>query len=432
MAETIFAQATGVGRAGVAVIRISGDRAFDAATALAGSLPEPRHAGLRVLRDPATREILDEALVLTFPGPGSFTGEDVVELHVHGSVAVGRALSAALAALPGVRKAEPGEFTRRALLNGRLDLAQVEALGDLVEAETAAQQRQAIAALRGRVGRLVEGWRTTLTRALALVEASIDFADEELSPDIVTSVVEAVDAALAEMEREVAGSAIAERVRAGFEVAIIGRPNVGKSTLLNALAGREAALTSSTPGTTRDVIEVRMDLEGLPLTVLDTAGLRDAGEEIEVAGIDRARERAAAADVRVFLVSCADDAETLGVARRAGDLVVLCKGDLDPRPGAVSGKTGLGIDAMLAELGEVLRGRLSGAGSLAHARQREAVLQAVAALRAARRELDAPEPRLELVAEDLRSGLRSLDFLMGKVDVEAVLDVIFASFCLGK
>ncbi len=432
MAETIFAQASGAGRAGVAVVRISGRHAFTAATALAGTLPEARRAGLRVLRDPATAAVLDEALVLAFPGPESFTGEDTVELQVHGSVAVVRALSAALAAMPGVRLAQPGEFTRRALLNGRLDLAQVEALGDLLEAETAMQQQRAVAALRGRVGELVAGWKVTLTEVLALVEASIDFADEELPPDVLAPVAETVAAVIAGMEREIAGAAIAERLRAGFEVAIVGRPNVGKSTLLNALAGRDAALTSSTPGTTRDVIEVRMDLDGLPLTVLDTAGLRDAGEEVEAAGIARARQRAESADVRVFLVADREEVRSLGVPRREGDLVLLAKGDLDPGPGRVSGLTGYGIEAMLAELAERLGGRVAGAGAIGHVRQRDAVAEAVAALRGGHSEIVAGEPRLELVAEDVRSALRSLDFLMGRVDVEAVLDVIFARFCLGK
>lgn len=432
MSETIFAQASAPGRAGVAVIRISGEAAFGAAAALAGELPAPRRAALRTLRAPGSGEPLDDALVLVFPGPGSFTGEDTVELQVHGSVAVLRTVSAALAAFPGVRLAEPGEFTRRALTNGQLDLAQVEALGDLVAAETAAQQRQAIAGLRGRVGQLAETWRRALITALGLVEASIDFADDKLPPDVLGGAATMIGETLAVMEREVTGSRVTERLRAGFEVAIVGPPNVGKSTLLNAIAGRDAALTSPMPGTTRDVIEVRLDLDGLPLTLLDTAGIREVAGDIESLGIDRARLRAETADLRLFLVEDVANLEALGVPRAEGDVVALAKGDLRPGPGRVSGLTGEGIEALLAAVSRVLRDRLAGAGSLGHARQREAVTRGVEALRAARAELGAEAPRVELVAEDLRAALRALDFLMGRVDVEAVLDTIFATFCLGK
>ncbi len=301
--ETIFALASGGGRAGVAVIRISGIGALEAARQLAGTLPEARRAAVRRLRDPRSGETLDSGLVVTFPGPGSFTGEDCVELHVHGSVAVVRSVSAALDRLPGVRQAEPGEFTRRAFENGRLDLAQIEGLGDLVVAETAAQQRQAIAAMQGRVGQLAGEWRAVLLRALALVEASIDFADEDLPADVLAPVIGAVDGVLASMRQEIAGSQVAERLRDGFVVALVGPPNSGKSTLLNRLAGRDAALTSEVAGTTRDVIEVRLDLGGLPVTVLDMAGLRETENVVEGLGIARARVRAEAADVRVFLVS---------------------------------------------------------------------------------------------------------------------------------
>jgi tRNA modification GTPase len=434
MSDTIFAQATARGRAGIAVIRISGPRAFSALAALAGTVPKVRRVALRGLRDPASGERLDDALVLALPGPGSFTGEDVAELQVHGSPAVCRAVLGALAGLDGLRVAEPGEFTRRALLNGRLDLAQVEGLGDLLAAETAAQQRQALRLMDGALSRVAAGWRARLVRVLAHVEAAIDFADEELPDDLLTTVRAELAVVIGGMERELGGSALAERLRDGFEVALVGPPNVGKSTLLNTLAGRDAALTSEVAGTTRDVIEVRMDLDGLPLTVLDMAGLRGAEGQIERLGIARARERAERADLRIFLVAALSEADGLGVERMPGDVTVLAKADLrGPTDGlAVSGVTGQGIDALLARLAAELGQRASTAGTVSHERQRQAIERAATALRAASEQLGRAAPQVELAAEDLRAALRALDFLVGKVDVEAVLDVIFASFCLGK
>jgi tRNA modification GTPase len=431
--DTIFAQATARGRSGIAVIRISGPRAFAALAALAGRMPPDRRAALRALRDPVTGERLDEALVLALPGPGSFTGEDVGELQLHGSPAVCRAVLEALGRLDGLRAAEPGEFTRRALLNGRLDLAQVEGLGDLIAAETRAQQRQALRLMEGALSRRAGAWRDRLVGALAQIEAGIDFADEELPDDLLASVRMELSAVLAEMQRELAGSAAAERLREGFEVALVGPPNVGKSTLLNALAGREAALTSEVAGTTRDVIEVRMDLGGLPFTLLDMAGLREA-EGLEGRGVARARARAEQADLRVFLVDAPEDAGHLGVPCIRGDVTVLAKADLrGPGCGlAVSGVTGEGIDRLLGRIEAELADRVATAGSLSHQRQRQAVERAAAALHVACAELARAAPQTELAAEELRAALRALDFLVGKVDVEAVLDAIFARFCLGK
>jgi tRNA modification GTPase len=388
---------------------------------------------VRWLRDPESGELLDEALVLAFRAPASFTGEDVIELHIHGSVAACRSVLCALGRCEGVRMAEAGEFTRRAFVNGRLDLLQVEALGDLILAETAAQQRQALGAVRGRVAALAQSWARDLVRALAIVEAMIDFADEELSLDVLKDAREALASAIEPMKSELAGSRVAERLRDGFEVALVGAPNVGKSTLLNAIAGREAALTSATAGTTRDVIEVRLDLEGLPLTMLDMAGLRSVSGEIEAMGIARARKRASAADLRVFLVEAAEDIPSFDVAREPEDLVVLSKADLRGTvEGAVSGLTGAGIDGLLVAVTEVLSKRVARSGSLSHERQRVSVERACGAALRAGAELLRSDARLELAAEDIRAALRALDFLVGKVDVEAVLDVIFASFCLGK
>jgi tRNA modification GTPase len=434
MVDTIFAQATAPGRAGIAVVRLSGPRAFEAAAVLAGPIGAARTASLRWLVDPASGEPLDQALLLPFAGPASFTGEDVVELHLHGSPAVVRSVLAALASAPGLRSAEPGEFTRRALLNDRLDLGQVEGLGDLIAAETAAQRRQAVNLMRGALTRLAEGWRQDLLRVLAFVEASIDFADEELPSDLLERLTADLASTVSSIESEVSRAHVAERVREGFEVALVGPPNVGKSTLLNALAGREAALTSEVAGTTRDVIEVRADLGGHALTILDMAGIRDTPETVEQMGVARARTRATEADLRLFLLDSPADRDTLGVPVQPGDITILAKADLRPPSAAltVSGLTGQGLDALLSLIAATLQDRAAIAGTLSHDRQRAAARDCAAAAAAALLELRRSDPRVELASEELRRALRALDFLDGKVDVEAVLDVIFHSFCLGK
>lgn len=427
--DTIFAEATARGRAGVSVIRISGPGAFAAGARLAGPLPPERRAGLRRLV--VGEETIDEALVLCFGSGRSFTGEEVVELQLHGSTAVVAAVQAALAALPGLRQAEAGEFTRRALENGRLDLAQVEGLADLIDAETEAQRRQAQRVLDGAVGRRAEGWRRALVRAAALVEATIDFADEDVPVDVAPEVRALVAEVAADLRAELHGYGAAERIRDGFEVAIVGAPNVGKSTLLNALAGREAAITSAVAGTTRDVIEVRMDLAGLPVTVLDTAGLREATDEVERIGVERAMRRAEAADLRVFLVEAG--AEPL-LPPRPGDLIVAGKADLERAQAglAVSGKTGQGVGELVGAITEELQRRSRGAATIVRDRQRQAVERALGALESASHALDRGPDRAELAAEHLREACRALDMLVGRVDVEHLLGEIFASFCIGK
>ena len=388
---------------------------------------------VRWLRDPVTQERLDQGMVITFPAPASFTGEDIVEFQVHGSPAVCRSLLAVLARMPGLRAAEPGEFTRRALMNDRLDLSQVEGLGDLLAAETVAQQRMALELMGGALSRRAADWGGRLVKALAFVEAAIDFADEDLPDDLVATVRGGLLEIAAGMRREADGSQMAERVRDGFEVALVGRPNVGKSTLLNALAGREAALTSEVAGTTRDVIEVRMDAGGLALTLLDMAGLRVA-DGVEALGVARARSRAERADLRVFLVEKADDVDRLGLEVKPEDIVVLAKADLSSEAGglAVSGLTGQGIDELIAVVRNVLGERAAGAGVVSHARQREAIERATLAVQTAQELLGREEPPIELVAAELRAALQALDFLIGRMDVEAVLDAIFQSFCIGK
>ena len=419
--DTIFAQATARGKAGVSVIRVSGPKAWDSARALAGKLPAPRMAGLRRLS--VGGEFLDEAVVLCFEAGASFTDEELVEFQVHGAVATVAALLRALGAMPGLRMAEPGEFTRRALENGRLDLAQVEGLSDLIDAETEAQRKQALRVLSGSVGEIVDRWRADLIRAAALIEATIDFADEDVPVDVTPEVATLVDGVRRAVAQELGRVHAAERIREGFEVAIVGRPNVGKSTLLNALAGREAAITSEFAGTTRDVIEVRMDIGGLAVTLLDTAGLRETDDAIEAIGVQRALERAEAADLRVFLVE-KDDTPLL--EPQDGDLVVRAKGDLGGEHGlSVSGKTGLGLDVLIRRITEVLTERASGAGVMTRERAFEA-------LESAHLEVSGGPDRAEFAAESLRRAARALESLVGRVDVEHLLDEIFASFCIGK
>lgn len=425
MGDTIFALASARGKAGVAVFRISGPMAHGAVAALC-PLPEVRRAALRRLI--WRGEVLDEALVLVFEAGASFTGEAAAELQVHGSTAVVKAVTRALGEA-GLRLSEAGEFTRRALENGRLDLAQVEGLADLIEAETEAQRRQAMRVLSGAIGRRAEGWRKAMIRAGALIEATIDFADEDVPVDVTPEVMGLIDGLLGELRREIAGTGVAERVRDGFEVAILGAPNAGKSTLLNALAGREAAITSEVAGTTRDVIEVRMDLGGLAVTLLDTAGLRETEDVVEQIGVARALERAGAADLRVFLQE--HPGEVLMMTPLAGDIVVLGKADLHGQDG-VSGRTGQGIDALVARISAALDERAASAGVMTRERHRVAMISAVEAMESARDQIQKQGSAAELVAADLRRAARALDVLVGRLDVENLLDEIFASFCIGK
>ncbi len=428
MTDTIFALATAPGRAGVSVVRISGSRARAAAETIGAVVAEN---GRRLCRlSGADGVALDEALVLHFAEGKSFTGEDVVELHLHGSTAIVSAVLRTLGSIEGLRGADAGEFTRRAMQNGRLDLAQVEGLADLIDSETEAQRRQALRVLSGELGQRAEGWRRKLIRAAALAEATIDFADEEVPENVWPEVSGLLSDVSAEMRREAEGVQIAERIREGFEVAIVGAPNAGKSTLLNRLAGREAAITSEVAGTTRDVIEVRMDLRGLPVTILDTAGLRESNDVVEAIGISRGVERALAADLRVYLLGAGEEPE---IALTEGDIVVRAKVDLDDGAGpSVSGKTGQGVDALVAAIADQLLARAGRVGVAMRERHREALLRSVGYLDSATAALDRASEFPDLLAEDLRSAIRAVDSLVGRVDVEDLLDEIFSSFCIGK
>ncbi|KRS11226.1 tRNA modification GTPase TrmE [Roseovarius atlanticus] len=427
--DTIFALSTAPGKAGVAIIRVSGADAFAGVEELVGDLPSPRRAALRTVRA-TSGEAIDTSLMLVFDEGQSFTGEPTVEFQCHGSTAVVSAILEALGRQQGFRPAEPGEFTRRALENERLDLAQVEGLADLIDAETEAQRRQAQRVLSGELGERAERWRSKLIRAAALLEATIDFADEEVPEDVSPEVSDLLSDVRNELTVEIAGVQTAERLRHGFEVAIVGAPNIGKSTLLNALAGRDAAITSEVAGTTRDVIEVRMDLHGLPVTLLDTAGLRETKDVVESIGVARARARAEEADLRVFLVA---PGETPDLLPQEDDLVLVGKADLHGFPDkGISGATGHGVADLIQRITSTFSERTAHAGVATRLRHKQSMEAGAIYLDNAMTILAGSEGAPDLSAEELRSAVRALDSLVGRVDIENILDEIFASFCLGK
>lgn len=435
--DTIFALASGAGRAGVAMVRVSGPAArFAVQTVTRKAPPSPRRAVLRALRS-GRGEIFDHGLVLWFPGPDSLTGEDVAEFQIHGGRAILAALTEALAAMPSLRPAEPGEFTRRAVENGKLDLTQAEAIADLVDAETPAQCRQALRQYDGALARLYDGWRSELSKALAWAEAAIDFSDEDLPGDVVSdarqiaSVVgEAIAAHLNDAHR-------GELVREGLFVAVVGAPNAGKSSLVNALAGRDVAIVAETAGTTRDVIEVRLNLSGYAVVLADTAGLRAAADAVEAEGVRRALARAETADLVVLV----KDGSYIGNELEYNDkidsktvITVWNKVDLpwpQPHDGLkLSLKTSEGLEAVMEAIAAAAREKLEGGSEapvLTRTRHREALKEALAAL--ARAEA---QPQPELFAEDLRLAVRAIGRITGRVDVEDLLDMIFHDFCIGK
>jgi tRNA modification GTPase len=431
---TIFAPATASGRAGIAIIRISGPRVLDALAALAVAPPAPRHATRARFRDAATGETVDNGLVLFFPGPASVTGEDVAELHLHGSRAVLDAITAVLSRVPGLRLAEPGEFTRRGFEHGKLDLTEAEAIADLVAAETAAQRRQALRQLDGELGRLYGGWARRLLQVIAHLEAAIDFPEEDLPQGLDDGARHEVVELQAAIAEHLADNRAGEILRDGVSIAIVGPPNAGKSSLLNMLARRDVAITSATAGTTRDVIEVRLDLGGYPVVLADTAGLREARDAIEAEGVRRARARADAADLRIVVFDAARPEEMASVeGLTEGALLVANKSDLGASAVAgalgVSVRTGAGIDALLSRLTSLIAERFAvgDAPMLTRTRHRSALQDCVASLS---RSLAAELP--ELAAEDIRLAIRALGRITGRVDVEDILDVIFREFCIGK
>jgi len=424
--ETIFAVSSGAPPAAIAIIRISGPAAFAASEKLAGSMPKPRHAALRTLHD-AAGAMLDRALVVAFPAPHSATGEDVVELHLHGGRAVIRAVEAALAAQPGLRVAEPGEFTRRALLAGRIDLTEAEGLGDLLSAETETQRRAALKLVEGALRHQAEGWTEAVIRLAAAVEAAIDFSDEDdVPPARVAAIRDGAVAIAMEMAALLATPPV-ERLRDGLRVVIAGPPNSGKSTLLNALAEREAAIVSPIAGTTRDRIEAPIARDGVAYVVTDTAGLAAASDDpIERIGIERAGEAMRAADIILWLGDEAPPDDAIWIHPRA-DLPA--RATMAPgRDLAISAKSGEGIAALWSAIGARAATMLPPTDTIAlNLRQRALIDEARDWLMRAGDEAD-----ILLVAEHLRLAMRALHRLTGRSDVEAMLDALFARFCIGK
>ena len=432
--RTIAAVATPAGMSGVAVIRVSGPDSINVLKLLANKLPPPREASLVTLVDPASGHPLDRALALWFPAPASYTGEDVVELQVHGGRAVVAAVLGATLTVSGVRPAEPGEFTRRAFENGKLDLAAVEGLGDLLQAETESQRRQAYAQYSGSLAGAIATVRDGLVGALALVEASIDFPDEG---DVESGALDEARQRLRDLDQQIGrlieDSRRGERIRDGITIAIAGPPNAGKSTLLNALARRDVAIVSPVPGTTRDAIEVHLDLGGVAVTLVDTAGLRDSSDPVEQEGIARARRRVEAADLVLWLetdpaAASPQDQEKAWLIRSQIDQVASVGGERH----AISAVTGEGMDALVADLTAFAGGAAGGEPAiLVRERHRLAIGEVREHIAAG---LAAPdwEENAELIAEQLRLALGALGRLTGRVGSEAILDELFSAFCIGK
>jgi tRNA modification GTPase len=431
--QTIFALSSGRAPSAIAIVRMSGPEAGAALTGLAGKIPQPRVATRALLCDLDGRPI-DDSVVLWFPGPASATGEDVAEFHVHGGRAVLASLFAALSSLENVRAAEPGEFTRRAFENGKLDLTEAEGLDDLIHADTDRQRRQALRQLKGLLGDRARDWRERIIGASALIEAGIDFSDEgDVSAELIAPARAKIESLLAEIEEVLAAQGKAERLRDGLVVAIAGPPNVGKSTLINQLARREVAIVSPYAGTTRDVIEVQLDLDGYPVTVIDTAGIRETDDPVEQEGVRRARARAAEADLVLWLLDSSasgppdETAAPLWMVRNKIDLGV----DRSGADFGISADRGDGIPALISALvsfAENFFGAGEG-GLITRDRQRQLLQQTAASLH---RSILMFERGEELAAEDLRAAAYTLGRLLGRVDVEDILDVIFREFCIGK
>ena len=442
--ETVFALSTGAGRAALAVIRLSGPDVELALTRLGlKDLPRPRMAALRKLYDPFSGALLDEALVLRFVAPHSFTGEDMAELHVHGGLAVTQSILAALASLDICSPAEAGDFTRRAVLHGKMDLTGAEAIADLIDAEGGAQQAQALRQMNGSLRQVMEGWREALKTTLAHVEADIEFADEDLPGGLGQRALEGVPEIAIAMKKHLQDRR-GVALRDGLRVALLGVPNAGKSSILNMLAGKDAAIVSARAGTTRDVIEVAMVLDGVPVTLVDTAGLREAGDDIEREGVRRAKVQAEAADIRLLVLSPDTQSPRLkGASLEDADLLICNKADLGPVPEAelrtlgeikalsLSTTAGDGEAVLLEALQELVNERAGAkeAPILTRERHREALEEACIALQ---RALEIADTGLELAAEDLRLAQRALGRITGAVDIEQLLDIVFADFCIGK
>ncbi|WP_291078752.1 tRNA uridine-5-carboxymethylaminomethyl(34) synthesis GTPase MnmE [Hyphomonas sp.] len=440
--DTICALASGQPPAAICIIRLSGDRIWKLAGALLDcGLPEPRRATLTRFRD-EDGHLIDEGIVVFMPGPHSYTGEDTLELYLHGGPAVINHAISTLTREPGVRLAEPGEFTRRAFEAGKIDLTEAEGVADIIEAETNAQKAQALRQLSGGLTQQYDQWRAELTGILALIEVAVDFPDEDDAPEETTApVLRKLGALISDMEAALGDRGIGEKIRDGFRIAIIGAPNAGKSTLLNRLAGREAAIVTSLPGTTRDVIEIRRVMGGQIVWISDTAGLRETEDEIEAEGVRRAQKVAAEADLRVFMVdgSAPDPGVLTSPYRLPTDMVVVNKADADLAENLpahdfrISAKTGDGVETLERALSEFISARAASveAPVITRARHRARLVEGLACLVAARDALELGTGA-ELAAEDVRMAIRHLGSVIGVVGVEDVLGAVFSEFCIGK
>ena len=435
--KTIFALASAPGKAGVAVLRISGPEAFDCLKQLTcEALPESRKAVLRNLNNPETGQLIDQAIILTFPAPNSFTGENIVELHIHGSRAVINILIKLLSNINNFRLASPGEFAKRAFLNGKMDLTAAEGLADLIESETLMQQQQAIRQVQGELANLYNSWKSKLIRSLALIEAYIDFPEDDVPEQVIAEVNQIVISMKDTIYCYLNDNNRGEILRRGIMVAIIGAPNVGKSSLLNYLAQRDVAIVSNIAGTTRDVIEVNLDLAGYPVTIADTAGIRESLDVIEQEGVTRALKKAEDADIKVLMLSsCDENSFDQEIVSLADENTIILMNKIDKQEAIINGaicvsvKENIGLDLFLDKLSQMIDEKFSPANEPVLTRQRHRQFLNLCYEHLCRFDLN---NHLELACEDLRLASRALGQIVGIIDVETILDEIFINFCIGK
>ena len=430
--ETIFALSTAPGKAGIAIIRTSGPKSFSVAKSLTNQSPLVRKASLCYLT--YNEVVLDQAITIFFTSGASFTGEDMVEYHVHGSRAVVASLLEVLGDGFGLTVAEPGEFTRRALENGCLDLSQVEGLSYLINSETKEQQNQSLRVFSGHLGDKIKEWRSSVLKCITLTEIMIDFSDEDVPQNTVPQINDELALLRLQLINELESYKRSQIIRDGFDVTIVGKPNVGKSSLLNYLAGSEKAIVSETAGTTRDLIELKIDLKGFAVNFFDTAGIHNSQDKIELIGMEKAVTQAKNSNMRIFLLEPGDNVNGFNIDIKEDDLIFCAKSDCqsyEPYEG-ISAKTGYGVSVMLSKIISKFNNLSSYSGSLLTARHKKAIRTSISFLESAQIELKREEVRVELVAEELRSLISGLDVLVGKIGVEDLLGSIFSSFCIGK
>ncbi|MEE2773624.1 MAG: tRNA uridine-5-carboxymethylaminomethyl(34) synthesis GTPase MnmE [Pseudomonadota bacterium] len=430
--DTVFALSTAPGKSGIAVFRVSGPNSFSVLRMVVDTLPKHRVATLRNLR--YKNDFLDQAIVICFEQGSSFTGEEMVELHVHGGHAVIQGILDFFSGKAKLRLAKPGEFTRRALENGKLDLLKVEGLSYLIDSETKMQKKQSLRLLSGSLSSEIEVWKTALIRALSLAEVMIDFSDEDVPSDTISEIRESTNSLVKTLSVTLQGYNSAEIIRNGFQVAIIGKPNVGKSSLLNYLCGKEKAIVSNIPGTTRDILELKLDINGVPVYFYDTAGIRETSDPVEVLGVDLAKKKAEQCALRVFLLNPEDKRSDFDIKGSSNDLLFLSKCDIRKKHSlkGVSGKTGEGVSEMLKKICQVYEKEAPLDGLIVNERHKQAIINTLACLTNVSKELNKTTVRIELVAEELRSSITEMDLLSGRINVERVLDNIFLNFCIGK